>query len=85
MTLETTTSTNHLEIHFPTTQGKILLELGHKAFKGDFIALEYKACNLGQKKIKEISYIYCLNIESENIHQQMHEIASKEVAVGGSK
>ena len=48
--LETTTSTNHAEIHLPTTQGKILLELGYKAYKGDFITLEYKIFNLGEKK-----------------------------------
>lgn len=31
--LETTTSTDHAERHLPTTQGKILLELVHKAYK----------------------------------------------------
>ena len=46
--LETTTSTDHAEIHLPTTQGKILLELVHK---GDSITLEHKICNLGEKKI----------------------------------
>ena len=46
VTLETTTSTNHADIHLPTTQGKILLELGYKAYKGDFITLEYKIFNL---------------------------------------
>ena len=83
--LETTTSTNYAEIHLPTTQGKILLELGYKTYKGDFITLEYKICNLGEKKIKAISYIDWFNIESGNIHQQMYEIASKGFIGGGSE
>ena len=85
VTLETTTSTNHADIHLPTTQGKILLELGYKAYKGDFITLEYKILNLGEKKIKEIRYIDWFEIEQENIHQQMYEIATKGVAAGGSE
>ena len=85
VTLETTTSTNHAKIHLPTTQGKILLELGYKAYKGDFRTLEYKVFNLGEKKIKAISYIDWFNIESDNIHQQMYEMASKGVTLGGSE
>ena len=83
--LETTTSTHHAEIHLPTTQGKILLELGYKAYKGDFITLEYKICNLGEKRIKAINYINWFNTESDNIHQQMYEIATKGVTAGGSE
>ena len=83
--LEMGTSTNHAEIHLPTTQGKILLELGYKAYKGDFITLEYKICNLEEKKIKAIRYIGWFNIEADNIHQQMYEIASKGVIDGGSE
>ena len=85
VTLETTTSTNHADIHLPTTQGKILLELGYKACKGDFITLEYKILNLGEKKIKEIRYIDWFEIEQENIHQQMYEIATRRIATGGSE
>ena len=85
VTLETTTSTNHAEIHLPTTQGKILLELGYKAYKGDFITLEYKIINLGEKNIKEIRYIDWFEIEPENIHQQMYEIATRGIAAGGSE
>ena len=85
VTLETTTSTNHAEIHLPTTQGKILLELGYKTYKGDFITLEYKIVNLGEKKLKEIRYIDWFDIETDNIHQQMYEIATKGVAAGGSE
>ena len=83
--LKTTTSTNHADIHLPTTQGKILLELGYKAYKGDFITLEYKIFNLGEKKIPVIRYIDWFNIESDNIHQQMYEIATKAVPAGGSE
>ena len=85
VTLETTTSTSHAEIHLPTTQGKILLELGYKAYKGDFITLEYKICNLEKKKIKAIRYIDWFNIEAENIHQRMYEIATRGVPAGGSE
>ena len=80
-----TGSTNHADIHLPTTQGKILLELGYKAYKGDFITLEYKIFNLGEKKIKAIRYIDWFNIEAENIHQQMYEIATRGVPAGGSE
>lgn len=66
---ETTTSTGHTESHLPTTQGKILLELVYKAYKGNFITLDHKICNLGEKKIKAIIYIDWFNAESENIHQ----------------
>ena len=85
VTLETTTSTDHADIHLPTTQGKILLELGYKAYKGYFITLEYKIFNLGEKKIKAIRYIDWFNIEPDNIHQQMYEMATRGVAAGGSE
>ena len=85
VTLETTTSTDHADIHLPTTQGKILLELGYKAYKGDFITLEYKIFNLGEKKIKAIRYIDWFNIEPDNIHQQMYEMATRGVPTGGSE
>ena len=85
VTLETTTSTNHADIHLPTTQGKILLELGYKAYKGDFITLEYKIFNLSEKKIKAIRYIDWFTIEPENIHQRMYEMATRGVPVGGSE
>ena len=64
--LETTTSTDQAEIHLPTTQGEILLEL---VYKGDFITLEHKICNLREKKIKAIMYVDWFNTEPENIHQ----------------
>lgn len=85
VTLETTTSTNHADIHLPTTQGKILLELGYKAYKGDFITLEYKIFNLSEKKIKAIRYIDWFTIEPENIHQRMYEMATRGVPAGGSE
>ena len=69
MRLETTTSTGYAESHLPTTQGKILLELMHKAYKGNFITLDHEICNLGEKKIKALMYIDWFNIESENIHR----------------
>ena len=84
VTLETTTSTNHADIHLPTTQGKILLELGYKAYKGDFITLEYEIYNL-EEKIKAMRYIDWFNVELDNIHQQMYEIASKGLASSGSE
>jgi hypothetical protein len=85
VTLETTTSTNHADIHLPTTQGKILLELGYKAYKGDFITLEYRIFNLGEKKIRAIRYIDWFNIEPDNIHQKMYEMATRGVPAGGSE
>ena len=85
VTLETTTSTNHADIHLPTTQGKILIELGYIAYKGDFITLEYKIFNLGEKKIKAIRYTNWFNIEPENIYQRMYEIATRGVPAGSSE
>ncbi len=85
VTLETTTSKNRADIHLPTTQGKILLELGYKAYKSDFITLEYKIFNLDKKKIKAIRYIDWFNIESDTIHQQMYEMATRGVPAGGSE
>ena len=85
VTLETTTSTNHADIHLPTSLGKILLELGYIAFIGDFITLEYKIFNLDEKKIKAIRYIDWFTIEPENIHQRMYEMATRGVPVGGSE
>lgn len=85
VTLETTTRANHTEIHLPTTNGRILLELGYKAHMGDFITLDYKIYDLGEKKIKPIHYIDWFEIESDNIHQEMYEIATNGVAIGGSE
>ena len=85
VTLETTTSTTHADIHLPTTQGKILLELGYKAYKGDFITLEYRIFNLGEKKIRAIRYIDWFNIEPDNIHQKMYEMATRGVPACGSE
>ena len=38
--IETTTSQNNAEIHHPTDNGRVLLELGYKAEGRDFITLE---------------------------------------------
>ena len=46
---------------------------------------EYKIFNLGEKKIKAIRYIDWFNIEAENIHQRMYEIATRGVPAGGSE
>jgi len=85
VTVETTTRADHAEIHLPTTNGRILLELGYKAYMGDFITLDYKIYDLGEKKIKPIHYIDWFEIESDNIHQEMYEIATNRVAIGGSE
>jgi len=85
VTLETTTRADHAEIHRPTTNGRILLELGYKAYMGDFITLDYKIYDLGEKKIKPIHHIDWFEIESNNDHQEMYKIAANRAAIGGSE
>ena len=85
LTVETTTSKTNAEIHLPTDNGRVLLELGYKANGGDFITLEYIVYDLEVKKSEPPKYVDWFQKESFNIHQEMYELERRSFSVGGSE
>ena len=73
------------QIDTPFTSGQVLLELGYRTVGGDFITLEYSFVDLGPKKIVEPELANWFNKESDNIHQEMYDLATKGRALGGSE
>ena len=65
--------------------GKVLVELGYKTDGGEFITLEYKIYDFGVKKDETRKYSDWFEVESEGIHQEMYEIASRSRLIGGSE
>ena len=76
---------NNTKINLPTDGGKVLVELGYKTDGGEFITLEYKIYDFGVKKDKTRKYSDWFEVESEGIHQEMYEIASRSRLIGGSE
>ena len=85
LSVETTTRQNNTKINLPTDGGKVLVELGYKTDGGEFITLEYKIYDFGVKKDKTRKYSDWFEVESEGIHQEMYEIASRSRLIGGSE
>lgn len=83
--VEVTTSQNNAEINLSTDGGKILVELGYKTDEGQFITLEYKIYDSGIKKAEPPKYVDWFEVESECIHQEMYDIASRGRLIGGSE
>ena len=69
----------------PSASGKMLLELGYRAVGGDFITLEYSFMDLGPKKVVQPDLINWFSTESDNIHQEMYDFATKGRTLGGSE
>ena len=73
------------QIDRPFTSGQVLLELGYRTVGGDFITLEYSFVDLGPKKIVQPELANWFSKESENIHQEMYDLATKGRSLGGSE
>ena len=73
------------KIDTPFSSGQILLELGYRTVGGDFITLEYSFIDLGPKKYAKPELPDWFSKESDNIHQEMYDLATKGRALGGSE
>ena len=72
-------------IEAPSASGQMLFELGYRTVGGDFITLEYSFIDLGPKKIVQPELTNWFSNESDNIHQDMYDLATKGSALGGSE
>ena len=73
------------QIEAPSASGQMLLELGYRTVGGDFITLEYSFIDLGPKKIVQPELTNWFSNESDNIHQEMYDLATKGRTLGGSE
>ena len=73
------------QIEAPSASGQMLLELGYRTVGGDFITLEYSFVDLGPKKIVQPELTNWFSNESDSIHQDMYELATKGKDLGGSE
>ena len=73
------------QIEAPSVSGQMLLELGYRTVGGDFITLEYSFVDLGPKKVMQPELANWFNKESDNIHQEMYDLATQGRALGGSE
>ncbi len=73
------------QIYIPDPNGQILLELGYKTPEGDFITLEYKFIDFGLKENMTPEPANWFTNESENIHQEMYDLATRCLTLGGSE
>ena len=73
------------QIEAPSASGQMLLELGYRTVGGDFITLEYSFLGLGPKKIDQPELTNWFSNESDNIHQDMYDLATKGRSLGGSE
>ena len=73
------------QIEAPSVSGQMLLELGYRTVGGDFITLEYSFIDLGPKKIVQPELTNWFSNESDNIHQDMYDLATKGRSLGGSE
>ena len=78
-------NTTKAQIDIPFTSGQVLLELGYRTVGGDFITLEYSFIDLGPKKYVKPELTDWFTKESDNIHQEMYDLATKGRALGGSE
>ena len=73
------------QVELPSASGQMLLELGYRTVGGDFITLEYSFVDLGVKKIEQPELANWFSNESDSIHQEMYDLATKGRALGGSE
>ena len=73
------------QVDLPSASGQMLLELGYRTVGGDFITLEYSFIDLGPKKIEQPELANWFSNESDDIHQEMYDLATKGRVLGGSE
>ena len=83
--VELSLNATQAQIDIPSASGQMLLELGYNTVGGDFITLEYSFIDLGPKKIVLPELANWFSKESDNIHQEMYDLATKGRALGGSE
>ena len=83
--VELSLNATQAQIEPPSASGQMLFELGYRTVGGDFITLEYSFIDLGPKKIERPDLSNWFSNESENIHQEMYDLATKERSLGGSE
>ena len=83
--VELSLNATQAQIEAPSASGQMLLELGYRTVGGDFITLEYSFIDLGPKKIVQPELTNWFSNESDNIHQDMYDLATKGSALGGSE
>ena len=83
--VELSLNATQAQIEPPSASGQMLLELGYRTVGGDFITLEYSFIDLGPKKIERPELANWFSNESDNIHQEMYDLATKGKALGGSE
>lgn len=83
--LELSLQATQAQIEPPSASGQMLLELGYRTVGGDFITLDYSFIDLGPKRIEQPELANWFSNESNNIHQEMYDLATKGRALGGSE
>ena len=83
--VELSLNATQAQIDTPSASGQMLLELGYRTVGGDFITLEYSFVDLGPKKVMQPELANWFKKESDNIHQEMYDLATKGRALGGSE
>ena len=73
------------QIELPSASGQMLLELGYRTVGGDFNTLESSFIDLGPKRLMQPELANWFSKESENIHQDMYELATRGKDLGGSE
>ena len=83
--MELSLKATQAQIEAPSASGQMLLELGYRTVGGDFITLEYSFIDLGPKKVLQPELTNWFSNESDNIHQDMYNLATKGKDLGGSE
>ena len=83
--VELSLKASQAQVELPSASGQMLLELGYRTVGGDFITLEYSFVDLGVKKIEQPELVNWFSNESDNIHQEMYDLATNGRALGGSE
>ena len=73
------------QIQPPSASGQMLLELGYRTVGGDFITIDFSFIDLGPKKVVQPHLTNWFSNESDNIHQEMYDLATKGRTLGGSE
>ena len=83
--LEIRRDATEAQIDIPNQNGQMLLELGYKIPEGDFITLEYQFIDFGPKANVAPEPGNWFSNESDDIHQEMYVLATRERPLGGSE
>ena len=82
--IELSLETTELKIGLPVSNGRILVDLGYR-FGVDFITLEYQLLDLGPIVDRAPKHIDWFQGESNNIHEEMYNLAHGFNPLGGSE